>query len=314
MPTTVTYTVDTGGTGDYTSLSAWESAQQQDLTSTDRIMVVECKASGGAADTARLDIFGWTADATRYMIIRPTTSNRHDGVWDAAKYRLAPTVAGFSGAAPYVQVSHLIVDGLQQSSSHARGFQFNSIASLLMKNCILQSSSTLSGMVDLESFAASGVADIRNNLFQATGSTTQCIIKDAASSTANVDNNTLVSSTVGTTIGISRTGGTLVARNNIVNGFSDSYSGTFSAGTDYNATDRAETPGVGSNNLQSQTFSFVNSGAGNYRLTNSLAGVDLSGTFTDDIIGTVRPQGAEFDIGCFERVAAGSPWYAHAQM
>jgi hypothetical protein len=34
------------------------------------------------------------------------------------------------------------------------------------------------------------------------------------------------------------------------------------------------------------------------------AGDDLSGTFTDDIIGTTRPQGAAYDIGAFEKSAS----------
>lgn len=312
MPTTVTYTVDTGGTGDYTSLSAWEAAQQQDLATNDILMQVRVTASGGAADTTACGISGWVTDATRYIDIAPVSGQEHAGIWDDAIYRIAtsntdaPITITSSGTAMFVQIRGLQIETTGSGLYTVR--QFNGSADtigIVIEKCIIRSSATT--LISRRRPATVGTILVRNNLCIVTTGTGRGWFGGTAGGTddtAYLDNNTFVCNTTSTSgVGIVAFGNT-IARNNIVNAFFEAYSATFTAGTDYNATDLNETPGTGSNNLVSQSFSFVDSGAGNYRLTNSLAGVDLSGTFTDDIIETVRPQGGEFDIGCFERLAS----------
>src|SRR5688572_23828416 len=75
MPTTVTHTIKSAG-GDYTSLSAWETAQQANLVTNDRIAQAECYAF---ALSDRVTINGWTTDATRYIRIYTPDAERHDG-------------------------------------------------------------------------------------------------------------------------------------------------------------------------------------------------------------------------------------------
>lgn len=321
MPTTVTYTIDTGGTGDYTSLSAWEAAQQQNLVTNDRLMQVRVKASGGTADTTACDINGWTTDSTRYIDIAPATGQEHAGVWNTGIYRMSVASGGW---ALINRQNYTRTRGIQAEYSGVSGVTFYlfsttlSLDGCLIERCIGRYTGSVGTGIAVQRSSGAGTVLIRNNLLIDTGGDMRGVSAgDGATfaGTANADNNTLIRTTgTGARQGLYQNTGTLVARNNIVQGFQEAYNGTFAAGTDYNATNLNETPGTGSNNLVSQTFSFVDSGAGNYRLTAALAGVDLSGTFTDDIIGTVRPQGAEFDIGCFEKLAAGSPWYAIAQM
>jgi len=66
MPTTVVHTIKSSG-GDYSSLSAWEAAQQRNLVTADEIAVAECY---GFVDTTLTTISGWTTGVNNYIIIR----------------------------------------------------------------------------------------------------------------------------------------------------------------------------------------------------------------------------------------------------
>lgn len=94
MATTVTKIIDpdNGSGTDYTSLSAWEAAQQGDLTGVrDEIAVAKCRCTGGTADTTGVVIDGWTTSATQYIKIwtDPAESYRHDGSYPSGnKYRI----------------------------------------------------------------------------------------------------------------------------------------------------------------------------------------------------------------------------------
>lgn len=67
MPTISIKTIKPGGGGDYTSLSAWEAAEQANLVSGDLIKVAECYPG---VDALQCTLSGWTTDATHYIWIR----------------------------------------------------------------------------------------------------------------------------------------------------------------------------------------------------------------------------------------------------
>ncbi len=108
MPTEIIHTIKSKG-GDYTSLAAWEAAQQRDLTAVDEIAVAECY---NFQDTTAVLIAGWTTDATRYIKVYTPTSERHTGVADTG-YRL--TVAGVW--AMQIREEHVHLEGLETTSS-----------------------------------------------------------------------------------------------------------------------------------------------------------------------------------------------------
>lgn len=78
MPTTQTHTVGTGGGRAYSSLSAWESAEQRDLVAVDEIDFAECYDDGLMTDFVAIS--GWTTDATRFIRIETPTAERHTGL------------------------------------------------------------------------------------------------------------------------------------------------------------------------------------------------------------------------------------------
>ena len=140
--------------------------------------------------------------------------------------------------------------------------------------------------------------------------------------TAYVYNNTLIGpwtiGIAGLAIGNSRL---VYTKNNIIEGattaIDDYASGTDDPGadgySDYNATDNANFGAnytTQSNDRVSQTFTFAS--ATDFALTNTDAGArehgltnPSSGIFTDDINGTSRPIGTNWDMGAHEAPAAG---------
>ncbi|MCK5591336.1 MAG: hypothetical protein KAI72_05215, partial [Candidatus Pacebacteria bacterium] len=89
----------------------------------------------------------------------------------------------------------------------------------------------------------------------------------------------------------------------------NAYTGTFAAGTDYNATDGTDAVGAGTNNKTEQVFSFVNETADDFHLVLADSGArdsgtDLSGdadiSFSNDIDGDTHS--GTWDIGADEGV------------
>lgn len=89
MATVVTRTIKAAG-GDYTSLAAWEAAENGDVVATDEIRVADC-FDLGAMDGA-VTIAGGTVDATRYLQIQ--AHDAHGGVWSTSVYRIGLTGDG----------------------------------------------------------------------------------------------------------------------------------------------------------------------------------------------------------------------------
>jgi hypothetical protein len=309
MPTTLTYIIDpdNGPGADYTSLAAAEAALQANFVTADVIKVLECRSSGGTADTTAATFTGSTTDATRYWQIQSSGANRHAGIWDASKYRLSTAAA----TALNLSQAYTRVVGLQIitiTSAHC--------VSLGAEGCRVEKSilQINSGANDRAVATAAAVSVYcYNNLILV--STSRGISCTTASATLYDENNTIISVSGGTGLQISN--GTHIARNNIVSGFgnTNSYVGTFAAGTDNNTTDGTDAIGTGSNNSTSQTFTFTNSAGGDYSLASGDTGARDKGTllsaissgFTDDIKGNPRDASGAIDCGCFEFQSATNP-------
>lgn len=323
MATVVTKTVQVSG-GDYTSLSAWEAAQQGDLTGArDEVARVEC--SSNLQDAADVVVDGWTTDATRYIHITTPLTERHGCVWDNTKYRLSPSgQVSLSIRENYTRVEGLQVEqradenscygiqcygavyGSRISHNIVRPFQHPDAYTYGLNGCGINLGTDTAGAV----FCWNNLVIL--NLAKTGG--VGIVHTHASTGLCYVYNNTVIA--VGYGVGFGDGFAGMVAKNNLAVGCADGFDGTrgwgdgFAAGSDYNASDIAsDAPGANSNNGTAPTF--VDAPNGDYRLaaTDAVArdeGVDLSAdgalAFTDDFHGETRS--GTWDIGADEYVAA----------
>ncbi len=113
-PSIETVVVDPGGSGDYSSLLSWESAEEKNLVSVNKIHQVICKTTNGNADdfgSSQLVIDGWTTDYYRNVRIQVHENYRHTGVWSPTKFRVVSAYA--AGAAIDVRAPFTRIEGLQ---------------------------------------------------------------------------------------------------------------------------------------------------------------------------------------------------------
>ena len=322
----------TGANCAYKSLSIWEAARQAVLSDVEEC-VCESSHANHTADTTAAVIDGWTTDATNYIYIHTSTAARHAGIWSTSKYRLSTEDYSISlDLLGFGNDGQIRIDGLQFSRGPANGgvpilrAYFKPAGNdIRISNCIFKDTSggysTLYGIYANGSSNTGQTATFRiwnNILYDFTGTTSHGIF--CGRGTQYVYNNTIVNCKTGITGG--GDSGTCIAKNNLLysQGLSAAVAagGTFGAGTDYNATDLSSmnytVTGEGNTHDRlSQTFTFTNSAGDDYTLTSSDAGakdfgVDLSAdanlAFSDDVIGTARPQGSAWDIGFFEVVVA----------
>lgn len=315
MATEVTCIVDTDGTKspDYTSLSAaiagetGESpkvVEDADLVANDEQLTIECRCSAGGADTAaNVVVTGFTVDATCYVKVYVPPAHRHSGKWNESKYRVARssgnnaivtsannytrfiglqarnaetwgTHGAFGVTGSYCRFGYCLAN-----SSRALGFYLNGDFDAVVYNCLAYGGDTGFGFRRSTFYNCTAIGGTRGyyNLYSA-GTAHNCLASGA--STADF----AVASTTPTL-------------NNCASG-----DGT---ADDFN----------GSNNRVDQEFTFVDAGNDDYRLASNDAGARNhgatdpgSGLYSDDIIGTARPQGAAWDIGAFEAIAAVATW------
>jgi hypothetical protein len=258
----------------------------------------------------------WVTDANNFMrIYTPVTasevgaSQRHSGTWSTSAYRLTPIYIA-------VRTGYLRLDGLQMEVVSTSTFTeavetFDEALDLEISNSIIKAS--FSGAADNNNgihtrFSGSGSREIRiwNNIiydFSNGAATGIRAININSTWTAYIYNNTIHNSYYG--MG-QVTGGTVVAKNNIVNDTTDPYFGTFTTSTNNVGDVAGDVPG---SNPRKCSVSFSNEAGDDFRLATSdtcalNAGTDLSAdaeiAVTTDIVATARPAATTFDIGAYE--------------
>ena len=284
------------------------------------------------ADTTAVTFDGWTTSATNYIRIYTPASERHDGKYNTSKYRIE--ITGGSGAAIQVNEGFFRMEGLQVLRSIATdvdwwclstGDPLDAGAALYMNNNIFRASITASSRNRLIIFNGLGSSThtvyFWNNLIYdgVDSGYTQTVLELSDRWTFYLYNNTFQNCAKGVGLDNNSYGSTLPngkMKNCLFDTINTPATGTFEAGTDYNATTAASmnytvTGGGNSHDRLSQTFTFVNSGADDFHLTSSDAGakdfgVDLSAdanlAFSDDIDSETRS--APWDIGTDELVSS----------
>ncbi|MCK5616969.1 hypothetical protein KAR91_84690, partial [Candidatus Pacearchaeota archaeon] len=325
----------------FNSLSAAEAGvigssylKTTDLVAGNYQLNFPCYADG--ADTTAVVVDGYTTGAVNYIkIYTPTastevgTSQRHNGVWDADKYRLEA-----AGTVLTISESYVRIDGVQVYMSSDAGVQYGMHINAADASSDIQvSDNIIKGTGSFTSNENRGIygissAKIWNNIiydFDTSGTDNAGMSLTNADYSYYIYNNTIDNCQNG----ILQSSATVIAKNNIVNGSGDTnaYVGTFAEGTDYNATDGTDSIGQGSNNKISQTFTFSDFANDDFRLaiTDTAAvdaGTDLSAdsffAFSTDINAQTRPLGDSWDIGADETgddlSSAVAPTVTHASL
>lgn len=309
MPTTITKTVKSSG-GDYSSLSAWEAAQQGNLVSLDEVHVGECYAF---ADTTAFTIDGSTTDATRYMKITVAAGNRHAGSYSTSAYRLE--VSG-SFAAPitisddYCQIEWIQVKQTGGTANHYSYILINNLTGLLINKIIHAGggAATSPNGACIGVASSAGTGTIRNSvLYKANGAGIYC--NNFGGGTLDIQNCTIAGCG---TYGIHNNSGTVTAVNCYSGGnTTDDYSGTITKTTCMHSSATVFTGSTASTAHSTANFTNVTAGSQDYHLVSGSAlidaGTDKSATYTDDIDGDTRS--GTFDVGAdeFVSVATGQP-------
>src|SRR5688572_11801988 len=217
MAQEIIHTIIPGGGGDYTTLPAWEAAQQRDLVAADQIAVAECYA--GASTAGACVLTGWTTDATRYTIIRAATGQRHNGIPGAGyRHTSADTVPAL------VFNTHTgRVEGIELANT-STGNCINVVEPVTGHSVWIDGCLLIGGTQSVYSAAASAV-----NIY-----VVNCIIMDASFAGTNADSANVTMHVYNNTVincglGIRNNTGVVRPKNNIVQGGTSCFAGTMTA-------------------------------------------------------------------------------------
>lgn len=126
---TITRYVDTdviGGLGDgtswanaYSSMNAWNAAEQTDLVTDGDTHVCYCRASSDTADTTAVNVNGWTTDSTHFITIEVGSDDRHTATGGTG-YRIELSTG--SSIALNISEAYTVVDGVSCYADGNAGF------------------------------------------------------------------------------------------------------------------------------------------------------------------------------------------------
>ena len=320
--TEVACTVDIGGTGDYSTVDAAETAffggTSADFVDNDEYVTCSVICTNGANST-NFSLASNTTDALHTITITVPSAYRHVGVLPTSGNRVRFVQNGTGTCAYLSYQDWVIFEGLACyipcTGTNRQAIGFSHSDNGVVRDCVCKGETAGSG---------SGCRGIVMVLTDGTGHIENCVcynFKDGAgtgvgiwtyqdsSATYTVYNCT----TIGCDIGFKHSGGTVDITNNVSFGCTTPYDGTFGAGS-VNGYDSGADPRTGGIDLSAYegTDLFADYTNADFSLKyngglltdeNPLyrTGVDLSATFTSDILGANRRSSAtNFDVGAFQ--------------
>ena len=323
MATTITHTLKSSG-GDYTSIAAWEAAQNRDLVSADEIAVLECFNHWGTGLDEQLVIDGWTTDSNRFVKItvpqseRRTTYEVDSGFW--LNWTGSSNTFCVDNRADYTIIEHI---GVKVTSGwRPKGFSLgNNVKGSTAKNICCegqyQAFFVYSQNVERNKFInCVGIVNTGTNSghlnagFYTEGwSSAEYYNCTGFCTVTGVYGYGFVNFTNGTTDKVKYVNCVAHVQPTNTTFKNPTYYST--AGSGYNAGTNGSTATniPGANNFPFDILDSDFTNVQNKDFTLSAAsqlinvGFDLSGDFTDDNIGTLRA--APWDIGAYEIASAG---------
>lgn len=296
----------------YTSLSAWEAAEERNLTSTARypngeIEMVECWPTN---DRTALYINSWVTGKNNFIKVYTPLSQRHKGIWDDTKYNLQVS----TNTTMEIRSCHVKVDGLQFENINSfdwtdKGVWVSATESnceyTISNNIIKSDNPTASFVNGIAVFAnGSGVCNIFNNIiydFTTSGSGGNMYF-EAADFITNVYNNTVYNARNC----YSQVEGTVNMFGNIAQDCVNDYLGTYNI-DDYNVSEDGTSSG---DNSRTCTVTFVSTSTNDFHLATddtcakgygSPISYKLAASSYSDIDGQTRPSNG-WDIGADQTI------------
>jgi hypothetical protein len=300
----------------------------KDLVASDEQWNIACYDD--AEDTTLgVVVSGWTTDADNYLkIYTPNSlqevgiSQRHSGVWNDNKYKLVVSDEFPEGPPLTINTAsdtdsvNVWLDGLQimnASVSGSNGLTAHNVSGeTKVSNCLIKNDPAGSSTYGLEidNLTHDGTYKLWNNIIYGFFDGGIWLRETTGSGNSlYAYNNTVVGIGSGNCFKSSITDGSFTAKNNIAQGCTDGYSGTFDSSSKNNLSDLdADAPGT--NGVNSTTLTFSDASGENYHLDSSDTdaigeGVDLSSDtylpFSTDIDNETRS--GNWDIGADERGA-----------
>ena len=300
MPTEVIKYVDPDGgiLADYTSLQAAitaEKAIRSDLVARDEVLKLICINSAGSPDIIALIASGdFITDATRKIVIEGDNTT---GIFNTAKYHI---IANSGETGLTIVNCNVTVKNIQVKSS---GFQ--NINQSGNYQCEFVGNVLIGGGADALSFTTRNAYVFNNVIYNAAGAG---IRVQSGDYNVFLYNNTVYNCGIGINFNFATDN---TAINNLLINNSQDYYNNIPGATFYSAANiTSDTTSPDGASYQSISVNFTDAANGDFRLLAGSPGidqgVDLSSDpnypFNTDIIGTLRPQGAAWDIGAFEYV------------
>lgn len=279
-------------TNAYTSLSAAITGEATDLVTDETCMTIHCRASSGTADTTAIvldDDVDWTTSATYYLTIQTDATDRHPGYWDATRYRLDPSTGDYSilSELPFLRIIGMQIEAGDDKSAirvNGAGTSGSTQGEMYVESCILRGDLSASFNFDSGLRIDNDYFDVyaSNNIVIGFDDTSLCYGLYLNGSYCNMYayNNTIIDCYNGMEVETGHTDADLIAKNNVVFDTTSGFTGTFAAGTEYNAYDTGTDPGSNGVDISGDAGAdlFYAFGSADYHLAASGSSLDGAGT------------------------------------
>lgn len=244
MANKISCIVDTGGTGDYTSLNSADAsnfnATGVNLVSNDEFIECICKCTDGNADTAAVDLTGYIASIIHNLTISVALGYYHRGIYPSSGnvYRLE--ISNSTGL--ILRNAYTIIDGVVVGIITSNAYQYGILLAdetdMTLRNCVIKrvgGTSTHIFGIGIYNMA-SGTHLIYNNIVFDFSQASNRGIRDstAGGTSANILNNTFVNCRTA----IERANVIMLLQNNIAIACqATAFFGTYAADSGHNMDD-----------------------------------------------------------------------------